>query len=334
MNSNSEKTVKKYIENSFGYWLLTSLYVILVAAVVFFINIKKDMPELLKSNGSEVVSFSSDKEAVGNSAYFQAIGISDWIYKFNNIYYYFAVDENGKMIVAKINKQDADSMTSQRSYFENTDLNEKPVSVRLSGMTREMPVDLVEKTSKELSISIHEFREMVGYCYLDTVDTSTERVVFVVFALILGVMLTVVVLYSAYSHSGKRSLKLLKKRNMLDDAAADLTSDLACESFIKDRVRMSDRFIFAKKTGLGVPWEDVLWVYPKLNMFYGATLARNLMVATSTGKEHMINCRKEADLKELMDRISQHCPQAMMGYSRDNRKRYKERVKYIKQHQS
>ena len=157
----------------------------------------------------------------------------------------------------------------------------------------------------------------------------------IIFFLIIGfgTLVSLVLLFSVYipcMSRAKKSVEKLEASGKLERAAAELTSPSA-KYYVKGNVILTDNFIFCKKTGLVLTYEEVQWVYKhrltQRVLFIPIKVTESLYLAAEGFKPRQVATMgkdKMEEIKNAIIEIYRHNPKCLVGYSDQNVAAYKQ----------
>ena len=148
------------------------------------------------------------------------------------------------------------------------------------------------------------------------------------FLTILGLLLLATTYLPAKKRVQKK-LDELQAKGQLDQAAAELVSP-ASKRFVKGKVVMGEHFVFSKRTGFVLSYDEILWAYKhrQTTSFFFIPIKRNdsLVLATKATKPAfaatMGNDRK-GEIKNALLEIYNHNNNCMIGATKENQANYK-----------
>lgn len=320
---NESKQIRAYI----GWFTTTKKIVALVlllacvGSFVMMANGKKD-PDPVKMDNMNGVD--------GSYVFVDVIAVSDWVYQYgNNATYYWLVDAEKNSFVALISDEDYKKLSAQHEYFEED--VPQPEPVRLTGLCKSMNATVREGFIEVCELSEDEFDSVFGQ-HAVTIGSSPAKnaaALWTTLAFITLIVFVIILLIALIrGKQEKKALARLEQRGLLNQAAADLTSPTV-RSEREDRFRMSSRFLFGKGIGLAASWDDVLWAYQSVTRYNFIVTYRNLVICTADGvrHEHYYLQKKQDEIVGVMEYIREQNPNAMLGYSLDNNRAYREAVK-------
>lgn len=320
----AQKTIKKYI---LPKTMTTVALVLAVAAVVLAVLGVGAM----KSADTEALEFFPSESKIGTMGYIEVVGISDWLYQYDEDTYYTAMDAEGYLYIVVLSDSQFKNMAPQLEYWNDEDPNAViPAPVRLEGMVTKVSSDTRSAISEVWQLTTAEYDQYFGTLFLDTTTSTAEAAAagWFVFALLCGIVaIAFFVVTAQASANAKKCLRRLEELNLTERAARQLANEEYTTVIGKNRAMMSQDFIFGKGTGVVVPYSDIVWCYQldrKRNMIPVNSL---LMVGTMTmnpvGAIDLNRPDKVGVIAEAMDIVAQRNPHALVGYSKEYAAQYK-----------
>ena len=157
-----------------------------------------------------------------------------------------------------------------------------------------------------------------------TGDESGIYMVGCIFAMAFALIFLAVGLPS-YIQSGK-CLKALESRGLLEKAAEEMDSpDVLIIG--KRKAILTEHFLFGRKMGVVLPYEDILWCYKRRMRYNLIQIIDTLVVSTASVKDltaiNMGGMDRKNGLETAVAKMLQANPQLLVGYTKENRKAYK-----------
>lgn len=330
----SKNILAKYLKPSKVLLILAAiLLVVAVACIPMMVMATSNA----KQEAGEPVAFDSNASEYGDYCYIDVIGISNWLYKYDGETYYTAMDVDGNMYTVRVSDSTYDKMSAQYDWWMSEDEDEDPPApYRLTGLAYTTTISLKENLSDSWEITQREYTTYFGTMYLNSNATPGGDAIapwlFVclmcaIFALIFGVC------YLPGSMAFNKCVKALEEKNLLDVAANELENP-ENQQIGKDLARLSRRFLFCKRTGVVVPYTDVLWVYRQnVKRYFVITVSSNLVIHTSYGQFSALNiggADKGNQLEQAFAAIAQANPDVLIGYTSENQREFNARKKAAK----
>ena len=318
-----EQKIRAYIGPGRGGLIVGLIALILgaVGAVMMALSAARPVgePVLFRNRATEARTW----------CYIDAVGISDWVYRSDDVRYYVAEDAKGNFYVVHLSQSRYNKMTAQQAYWNEETAVQVPE--RLTGIAHDVTPAIKNNFCKAFDLNVLDFGTYFGTSYLDA--TSSPRSdsllgwgILAGFGLLLGLVLTLT--SRAANKRTDRALAALGGY-AVEQAAAELESPLTLRA-PGDRLRLGERYLFGKKTGLALTYDQVIWVYQRVQRTNFIVTGRSLMLADERGElTAAANFGRggEEQVLELMQRIAAKNPNVLLGFSAENRKAWQALVK-------
>jgi len=263
---NAKKTLKKYIGPSAGKKLLAWL-LSLATLATFGLGIKQST---VTDDVNDAVVLDSYSAEVGDFVYVDVLGVSDWILELEQdsvtTTYYTVFDKSGYLHIAIFEDSDIRTMSDQEQFWNDLlfsdSVDTDAESVRVYGVAEKIPAEYEDDLREYLDMSSSEFDDYLGAMLINAtrMPSDNSEAPYIAIGCILLVLSIFVIVSNARSKSGlKKSLKRLEQLGELDAAAAELNGTVKVIG--KDKVRISDNYVFSKHLGAAVRIDDILWAY-------------------------------------------------------------------------
>lgn len=319
----------KYIRPGKGMRVATLIFAIIMAVGAVFV-----VYSYMGGEQAQPVPFDVGASESGDYASVSILGVSEWIYKQDNNVWYIAEDESFAPFVVRLTTSAYNKMSDLQAYFYRTSAFErKPAAVTLTGVVKVSPNDLREHVND----IINETWAGMGYTgigrvYLDaTTGIGTHRATPFIVLTGIGALLFCIFYFSSLTVRRCASAcdGQLRRKGALDDAAAQFLA----EDTLKlpgDIARLGADFVYGKRTGAVVAYEDILWYYKKVVSRNFMVTNEALCVCTRFRKNIPVisvagtrNSARQQAMFDAFDIIHKKCPDALMGYSKQNAQEYK-----------
>ncbi len=323
-----QQTIKQYISSK--AWTKTLAIILIVLTVV---GIATSFVVDRLAYRKNAVFFDPTKAETGTNGYIDIVGISDWIYQYGDDVYYCAEDADGYLYTLRMTKSQANRMKAQREYWDReTDSAPQPDPVRVYGEVIHTPSMVRSNMAKWWEITTSSYDDNFGKTILNTV--SEKGSVFAVLAIVCGCIgAAILISYCSVSGKTKRSLNRLETLGLLSRAEQELNAENQLR-LSGDSGRLSEQFLFGKGTGIAVPLTDILWCYQRDTRQYGSVVNSALVLYTREKKQQMISLGKKDSANEVasaMAWIYQRNPNVLLGFTGENQRAYKERLKTLQE---
>jgi hypothetical protein len=331
----SKKTIEKYVKPS---PILNIIAIVLVVAALFMVVAGIVSAGNAKDAAGEPELFHPFDSPVDSYAYIDVVSISNWLYKIDGAVYYVVTDAEGYNYTARVPDSAFNKMDAQYDYYMSEDPNAKaPAPYRLAGTALIANKDLKDTISECVGIKASEYEDYFGELYLNAALTPGDDALsgWLVGALmcgIFGVIFFVCTIPASITFNN--CVKALEEANLLDRAAAELESG-EFEKIGNDCGRLSRSFLYCKNTGFVAPYSDIQWVYRRnVKQYFLITVNVNLIVSTLKMDQRIAlnfsGKNRDEEFNKIFMTIAQNNPDVLIGFTGENQRAYKNRVKAAK----
>ena len=325
----SKKIIKKYIMPGTFVRVGCVLFTLILALtlVMGILTLTADV--------ADPVEFYPSETPTGTMAYIDVVGISGWAYKYDDAVYYTVEDAEGYMYTVRLKDSQFDAMTAQQTYWDRaTEYEPVPQPYRLVGYVQTATDDIKQNMSDAWGISEQEYVQYFGTLYLNaTTSVGAENSAgWFLGALFSGMFALLCLIFQLRaSKVSKKCLKVLEERCLLDKAAQQLDNPVDHLIIGKNRGILTQDFIFGKGTGAVVAYSDVLWAYKQDQRRNFVVASSYLMAGTPwmavEGIIDLNRADREGYIGDALAKIAEKNPEALLGYTNENRKAYKAALK-------
>ncbi len=194
--------------------------------------------------------------------------------------------------------------------------------------------DSAKKTFNELKnekiITSSNFEDYFGSSYIDVEDNTKGMIKTLCLGFgILFIVIDVIVIIG-YVYGLKTYKKMIKKYGK-EELEKEL-NDKDVISLSKAGIYLTKKYIISNSMGFKViEYKDVGWVYILKRRTNGILTGSHLMIYQKNGKgDTFASMRRPEELKNLIPVIAEKNKSILVGYTKDNQKKYKEMVKEYK----
>ena len=281
----------------------------------------------------------------GTYCYLDIQLLSDWIIKVtgdDNYTYYEAMDPDQNWFIVSLDDDVANELAAcfaayQYFFYDDAPYAELPEPYRLYGVTGKIRSDDLPSLASYFDATQTEFTDYFGNGYFNEgarPSNDWEVALFTAGAFAFLFLLILLIQTGIVRGNYKKSDNRLYALGKIDDAAAEFTA-MGNLRFERAKLVLSDNFIYAATGGIIAPYEDVAWIYKRVQRSYGVAVATTLHAGLIDGRTVALAGVKVTD--ELLERtaaaILQKNPDLIVGYSLEKNKRYRALVKAYKQAQ-
>ena len=352
MEMNGEQIIKKGKRTP--KWIILG-YIICILAIVISIGVmayreENEKPEPIDFTTEGAIGMETDKYAyldVDGLTYEVAIyGDIENESDSTNDRYYIAVSK-GYLYIVDLNYETIDQLKSLQEYTYSYDENAvAPESVRIYGMTENIPYELKEyvleyynqSVNEENKISMEEFEMYFGSVLLNArkvpVNTTIEEIIILLSAFAIFVIVTMHIAVSIVT----RKVKKYMKKNEYEEELARQLDDNVEEKHYKDKIILTkDFFVDIRHGGLiAFKYSDIKWIHTHSIKYYGTiTVSSSIIVHLKDGKTKFQCVEIKGDATEefiqIFNKICEKAPNdSLKGYTQENIKEYKQYRKDLK----
>ncbi len=97
----------------------------------------------------------------------------------------------------------------------------------------------------------------------------------------------------------------------------------------RPKVYMSTKALFDNQPYLILPYSKIVWTYKEVTRYKGGFTSQQAVFCTVDGKKISFACNDEEFRKLLLQYVIPQSPGVMIGYSDENRKKYKQMQKKL-----
>ena len=249
--------------------------------------------------------------------------------------YYFVIADD-ELYITKLTDDVFASLKANYDYNYTTDSSAiAPPSVTIYGYTESIPEEIKNfaieyfKESEGLEIAPEDFEDIVYPLIIDTYKTKsatlTEIITISSIITVIGVVL--VFIYIANTSKTRKTLQNYKE-NM-----ADITQELNNKTTFHSelcKVYITDNYLISYKDNLViVRLNDIVWMYPYEYHQRGVITNKSICLITKDKKKNLIGTitswqkKKEEPYNELYQFLLKKTPDALHGYSNNNKDKMK-----------
>ena len=269
--------------------------------------------------------------------------VSDWLLKVTgDVDYtiYEAVDPDGNWFLLTLDDDVYATLTAQQEayntyFFGNAEDFVLPEPIRLTGVTHSLDSEDVKQIASVFeNTTVSDVNNLYGANYLSEGDNNQSDGVYgyVVGAIFFGMFLLILAInVGAMRKNYRRSESRLYELGKSDEAETEYSSQESVR-FPKCKLILSKQFVYCGISGWVVPYEDIGWAYQRTQRAYGIPVSKQIVAGLNNGKTVVLAAKGVNDsvLTDTARAIYSANPNCLIGYSFDNIKLHKQRVKEYK----
>lgn len=269
--------------------------------------------------------------------------LSEWVYKVtgeSSNTYYAAMDPEQSWYIVALDDDLAGQLKPYQdayNYFftDNAPYAETPEPYRITGMTNAISLDDISSIASFYQVTETEFSNFFGAYYLDegTNPGNVDLALFIIGAVFAGViLLTLIAITASERKNYQRSDERLYALGKSDDAEFEFTA-MDNLRFEKSKLVLSEHFAYSGSTGYIVAYEDIVWLYKRVQRNHGVVVSTQLIAGLISGRSAALAIRFVTDelIEQAVTKILRQNPNVLVGYSFDYARQYRAKVKEFKQ---
>jgi hypothetical protein len=290
----------------------------------------------------EPVQLSHSLDGSSTYTYLDVQLLSEWVYNVSgdsNYTYYQAMDPDGNWYIVALDDDFAEQFKPYQDAYnyvlgDNAPYAEIPEPYRITGMTYAISSNDISSLASPYSVTETQYTDFFGTYYLDegTNPGNAALALFVIGAAFSGLILLILFAISAsVQNRFKKSDERLYALGKSDDAEFEFTA-MDNLRFEKSKLVLSEHFAYAGSTGVVASYEDIAWLYKYVQRSHGIAVSTQLIAGLINGRTAALATRFVTDelIEQAVVKILQQNPNVLVGYSIDNARQYRARVKEFK----
>lgn len=320
-----QKIIKRYILPR--GMAIAAAVLILAAAVLGALSFVA-----MGSADTEALEFYPSDSENGTMAYIDVVGISDWLYQYDDTVYYTALDADGYLYTVRLTDSQFKKLAPQLAYWNDESVDAvMPEAFRLEGLVTALSADARSTLADCWQLTTAEFDLYFGTKFLDATTSSGEAAAapWLVGTLVCGLFgLAFLIVAATSASTARKFLRRLEELGLTQRAAQQLENTESGTVIGKNRGILTQDFLFGKGTGVVVPYADILWCYQLDRKRSFIPVNSYLMVGTMgsapVGAVDLNRNDRQGVITEALAVIAQRNPNAMVGYSKEAANAFKE----------
>lgn len=313
--------------------IFAAIFIIMVGGAVF----------AAQQPAVEPVQMARALDGTSTYTYLDIQLLSEWVYKVtgdSNYTYYEAMDPNQSWYIVALDDALAEQLKPYQDaynyvFVEGAPAAEIPVPYRITGMTYPLSSDDVSSLASAYSVTDTEYTDYFGTYYVDegTNPGNTDLALFIIGAVFTGViLLTLLAITASARKNYKTSDERLYALGKTDDAEFEFTA-MDNLRFEKSKLILSEHFAYSGSTGYIVAYEDIVWLYKRVQRNHGVVVSTQLIAGLISGRSAALASRFVTDelIEQAVTKILRQNPNILVGYSFDYARQYRAKVKEFKQ---
>ena len=291
---------------------------------------------------SEAVRMSTQISS-GTYCYLDVSMVSSWLLKVtgdNEYTIYEAKDPDGNWFLLTLDDDAYAKLAPQQEAYQTYFFGDAtnfalPAPVHFTGVTHTLDSDDAEQIASIFdNTTVSDMNNLYGTNYFNEgANNQSDGVwVYVFGGVFFGMFFLVLTLQnSGIRKNYRKSEARLYELGKLDEAETEYNAPES-QRFTKPRLILSKQFVYCGISGWLLPYEDIGWTYQRTQRSYGIPISKQIVAGLNNGKTVILAAKGVNDsvLTETARAIYTANPNCLIGYSFDNIKLYKQRVKEYK----
>lgn len=324
-----EENYKKILkaDKKLVIWMIILIF---VSGLLFYFGSKFDKTDKLTATDYNylIANYQDEDED------YVKVTITDIPYIFaykGNYNYYFVYDEYDYAYIARLTDDTYNML--EKKYDNGEDINYELVgyTYKIESDVLDIAIETYNDWAKQTIIDESNYRDYFGTTYLDeTVKPSDNMEALLI---ILGAIssICVIVLMICYIISVINVKRMIKKYGR-EDLEYELGKS-STKSYKKAGIYLTEKYIISTFAGLRVlKYDELIWIYNQKRRYNFVSMGNYLLGIGKNKKTYQIAyCYKDINmLSEIMHDINTKNPDILIGYTKENKAKYKEIIKDIK----
>ena len=279
----------------------------------------------------------------GTYCYLDVSMVSKWLLRVtgdSNYTIYEAMDPDGNWFLVTLDDEAYASLFAQQEAYQTYFFGDAsnftlPDPVHFTGVTNTLDSDDAEQIASIFdNTTVNDVNNTYGQNYFNEGETNQNDGVwaFVTGAIFFGMFFLILTInISAMRKNYRKSEARLYELGKLDEAEAEYAAKES-QRFAKPQLILSKQFVYCGVSGWLLPYGDIGWAYQRTQRSYGIPISKQIVAGLNNGKTVILAAKgvNDAVLTDTARAIYTANPNCLIGYSFDNIKLYRQRVKEYK----
>ncbi|MBQ8472855.1 MAG: hypothetical protein IJ501_05075 [Bacilli bacterium] len=246
--------------------------------------------------------------------------------------FYFVMDANNNLYVVYMESDD---------YKKLNVKNIKENPIKIVGLTKEIQSDVKElaissynEEMGEIYLTDENFKDYVGLIYLDMVTDGSDLSIYYIaggvsFLFFLG-------FFTTYLTGYLKNKKIFGKysKEELERISSEIYQIEETNPYSKMKLYLLNDYIVDTSNNIVIlRYTDILWAYPYEYRYNGLLVNKNIKVINNKNKIYEIantkflDKNKDLTLQEILNKLAEKDLDIILGYNKENKKKFKEKLK-------
>jgi len=269
--------------------------------------------------------------------------VSSWLLRVtgeNEYTLYEAMDPDRNWYLIALDDDVFAKLSPQLEAYDAYDPNNPqditlPAPFRLTGVVNTLDSDDAQQIATLYdNTTASDVTNFYGPCYFNEGANNQSDGVwgYVMGAIFFGMFFLILTINAgAMRKNYQKSESRLYELGKTDEAEIEYSSPESVR-FPKAKLILSKQFVYCGASGWMVPYEDIGWTYQRTQRSYGIPISKQIVAGLVNGKTVILAAKSvnDAVLTDAARAIYTANPNCLIGYSFDNIKLYRQRVKEYK----
>lgn len=245
---------------------------------------------------------------------------------------YYFVSDGTYLYIVNLDSTTFNKLQNIHKYTYG-EIQEKPENVVIAGIADNMPSELKDLALKtyngwfpEAGVTKENFEEYFGSYVLNVKEKPMSNTFDTALA-VAGIVLVINgILFITFAISYFKSKKNEKQIINSDSFVRFIENynDPEKVAFEKQKMILTKEFLISYSYTLEViEYKNILWMYPFIQKRNGFEVSRSIILLDKYGKKFTVCCissskKNLAAFDEIYQKIAEHCPNALFGYTHEN----------------
>lgn len=326
----SSEPLKMFEKGKKGLIISVLLFVLGIIFIILGSYLMNEKKDVVAKDYNYLISYNKDKsnEYVKLTITYLPYLFAEESGSYGNKKYYIVFDENDYPYIARLTDSTYKGLEIKYDKGEKISYELSGYLLKQEDKLKKLAIDAHREIFDDSKINESNYSSYFGNTYLD--ETYVPPTALSIISMVLGFILTpvcfVFIIFNIVSII--KTKKTIKKYGIEELKYQLLKSNSIF--YKKQNICLTDKYLVTCFTGLNViNYEDILWLYYQ-NVSYNYVPVGKYLVAATVNKKRIriAYSYKNAELLvEIMNKIQEKNNQIMLGFTKENQKKYKELIK-------
>ena len=249
--------------------------------------------------------------------------------------YYIVMDNNKKLYITYMKEEKYEKISKEINEDKKNKVVIKGITKTLPTSIKELAIEEYNRTMDDNLLNYDNFQDYLGLVYVDTtyqVNKIDLYLLGVIIFFIIHFILFVKYLYLVIKN--KRFLKNINQE-VMEKISAELKQKKDSSYSKIDFYLLDDYIVDLNSKVIIINYNDIIWVYPYERRQNGLLLGKYIRIIDNKHKiynvANTINLvDREKIIDEIIKKISLKNNNVILGYNKENKKKYEEILKSTK----